>query len=142
RIYRGRVAELAGDELPPDLGEARLSTVFGHGVLPAIDANEAHMRVRSTAGRAGKRPGHEGREEPLLAGDLLDPVLEAERPIRPRHARTGRVVDLPLRARVFAVGGDDVDPEVAHLADDAFDRRHPGVPNRVEDVIAAEQLRV
>ena len=136
RVGRSRVAQLPGDELLADRGEPR---VAGHRVLPCARVEEAQVRVRAAARTSGKRLGHKGREEPFLAGDLLDAVLEAEGDVGAGHAASGGVVDLPLRARVLAVGRDDVDPVLAHLADDPLDRGHPRVPHRVEDLIALEQ---
>jgi len=75
----------------------------------------------------------------LEVRELLDAVLEAERLVGPGHPGRRAVDDLPLRARVLAVGGDDVDPEPADFGHDPLDRGNPGVSHRVEDVVAVEQ---
>ena len=74
--------------------------------------------------------------------ELLHTVLEGVGVVGPVHPGGGSVVDLPLRARVFAVRGDDVDAEAGHLVHDPLDQGHPGVSDCVEDVVAAEEWRL
>src|SRR5712691_9292595 len=136
------MAQLAGHELPADCGQAGVPATFRHRVLPRINSEEAHVDVRTAAGRIGKGLGHEGREESFLPRDLFHAVLETESTVRSSHATARHIVDLPLRARVLAVGRDDVNPVVAHLTDDSLDRRNPRIPDGVENVMAVEELPV
>ena len=76
---------------------------------------------------------------PSRCASSLTPFLNVNAWSGPARPAAGAVVDLPLRAGVLAVGGDDVDPERAHLVDDPLDERHPRVPHGVEDVVAGEE---
>ena len=107
--------------------------------VPAVAVEEAHVHVHSRAGPARERLRHERRAVAVQVRELLDRVLERERRVRGGHAERGGVVDLPLRARVLAVRGDDAEAEVLELLDELLDERHVRVPHRVEDVIALEE---
>ena len=100
------------------------------------------MGVTPAPGMVRPRLRHERGQVPVLLRDLFDAVLERERVVRTGETAAGREVDLPLRAGVLAVRGDDVHAHLRHLLDDPTDRGDVIVPDGIEDLVAVEERLV
>ena len=113
------------------------------GIVEDVPVAVPHGQVQVVARRAEllHRLAHERGDEPVRRGDLLDDELEEMRVVGRLERVVVAQVDLPLRAEVLLVRGDErqahLRDRVLHLAQDAL-----GVDARRERVDEARLLRV
>ena len=137
--------ELAGNEVPAEIGE----TVLALRVLEGVVAVRPEREVEVVAGRAFAldRLPHERGDEAVLRSNLLDRELQQMRVVGSLERVGIPQVDLPLRPEVLLVRADVRQPEgadrVLHLTDHAscVDRRRVGVDHAGLGGIVLEPVR-
>ena len=102
---------------------------------------EGDVEVEAGAALIAERPAHEGGEEPLAGGDLLDGGLEHERPVGGVERARVLHVDLVLGVHELVVGREGLEPELV------APKQHPehhlaGVGHRAHGVDARELVDV